>query len=221
MIAPDLAKELAFWVPRLALGDWQLSMRYEADPRDPQTGKPVDGLCMRWPHIPKAEILIRAPRTEAEVPNTYDSIVHELMHVRLGKLDGSVLAEENAVWPLAAQLTELRMSYPAKFRSLCKAIASVQSRPAAQSRAKAGVRYKMDEEKAAALAALALKIGEILAAGGVPEELKGLLEQLVALAAGGSAPVEAPVENVTPEEPAIGMKPEDEKPMPPATKIRI
>lgn len=213
MILPDLEKELAFWRERLNLGSWQITMRYEADPRDPDTGAPIDGLCKRIPAIPKADILIRAPRTEAEIPNTYDSIIHELLHVRLALMDGSVIAEENAVWPLAGVLTELRMNAPAKAMSLCKALSRKDTLLVAQRRARAGERYKMDPQQ---LAELAMQAGQLITQEGLGEDVKTLLQQLIALAAGGSAapaPETEPKEPTTqPGEPQMGMQKPAETP---------
>lgn len=206
--APDLHKELAYWVDKLKLGNWKITLRYEDDPRDPRTGDPVYGYCRRQTDIPSAEIVIRTPTSEKDIAETHDTIVHELLHCRIANPEGSRMAEENAVWTLAPLLTELRLHAPAKAAVLCKALARQGTLLGAGPRAGEGYR-KMDPQQ---LAALALQAGQLLAQEGLPPELKSILEQLIALAAGGSAaaPAEseppAPKEGAKPDEPPMGMQ---------------
>lgn len=194
MIIPDLQKELAYWVDKLRLGNWKISIRYEADPRDPNTGDPVYGYCRRQTDVPRADIVVRTPTSAADIAETHDTIVHELLHCRLAG-EGR-MGEENAVWALAPLLTELRLNTPAKAAILCKAIARAaegrnKTLPGAQVRSRAGEGYYMDPQQ---LAALALQAGQLLAQEGLPPEMKSILEQLIALAAGGAAPPPAEVE---------------------------
>lgn len=210
MIIPDLQKELDYWVEKLRLGGWKIKIRYEPDPRHPATGAPVYGYTSRQTDIPSAEIVIRTPTTAADIAETHDTIVHELLHCRLANPEGSIMAEENAVWTLAPLLTELRLNAPAKATILCKALAR-RGTPITLKE-----RYaKMDPEK---LAALAMQAGQLIAEEGLPENVKALLQELIALAAGGPAPMPEeegvpvpPIEGKTPEEPQMGLSKEEDK----------
>lgn len=210
---PDLDAELAYWVPRLNIPHWSIVMRYDDDPRDPETGAQVWGYCLRQTDFPSAILVIRTPLTRADVIEALDTIPHELCHCLLAPLEGSRMAEENAVHALAPLLAELRATAPPRAQMLVKALARRWSLTA---RSRAEGYAKMDEEKAAAIAAIMLKLGELLAGEGVPPELKALVEQLGALATGGAAPAE-----IDPTAAPAELPPGSGEAGPPMAKARI
>jgi hypothetical protein len=207
-VIPDLQKELAFWVDKLRLGNWKIAIRYETDPRAPDTGAPVYGYCVRQLDIPSADIVIRTPASAADIAETHDTIVHELLHCRIANPEGSRVLEENAVWTLAPLLTELRLNAPAKAMILCQALAR-RGTLTARSRAQKEGYAKMDP---AQLAELSLQAGQLISQEGLSEEVKSLLQQLIALAAGGAPemPPEGepvpPKEGEKPGEPLMGLQ---------------
>lgn len=227
MKVPDLAAELAYWVPRMRLDapprPWAITMRYEPDPRDPADGAPVWGLNRRNLDARTADIVIRTPTSDAECLEAIDTIAHELLHCLHAAAEAPIEVEEGIVWTLAPLLTQLRTSDPARAATLLKAITKTTMRAPASARKG----MTMDPAK---LAELMLKLGEMMAKENLSDEMKGVLQELIAMAAGGSVEVpaaegaETTTDGGMPGQPALGTDTPTEKPMykpKPATVAKV
>lgn len=154
---------------------------------------------------------------------SYDeTLAHELTHGILSPLThllkpsaATVMIEEMIVEPLGCELAKIMTSMPGMTAAMLRAIRNPRTNaPALRKRISAlatrrrNVERKRTMPDANKLAELAMKAGEMGGREDVPEDVRGLLQELVAaLAGGGGAPESEP--------PMREDKPEDGKSEPP------
>jgi hypothetical protein len=211
----DKAKELtAKWLSLLGLTDW--SVRVEVC----DLGGNLGECCASWDYL---EALIRYRDPAIHGPYDLEAVVaHEVCHLPFSMFETQAgtwerRAEENLVERFSRTMLSIVRGKPglstARLREELRAVvgASVRARRALNSR-----RNRMDPK----LLELIMKAGEFTGRDDVPEDVKGVLAQLVAAAAGASAPPsgegdEPPAAPDAPEEEPTAPPAAEEEPMPP------
>lgn len=205
---PDLAKELAYWAPRLNLQKWTITMVYKDEVRHPETGQSAWGMCTPNARAKTATIEIRRPRTAADIAEVHETIVHELLHCVHAAAEIGVEEEERIVWTLAPLLADLRTSEPVRARVLMRAIAARPKTVLLVHRARAEGKA-MDPKLLAALAAKLLEMADL------PEEAKSIVQEILKAATPAEAPpgdTEPPLAQDKPPADTSGKPPGDDKP---------
>lgn len=208
----DEAKQLTVkWLSLLGLTDW--SVRVEVA----DLGGNLGECCASWDYL---EALIRY--RDPAIHGAYDLeavVAHEVCHLPFSMFETQAgtwerRAEENMVERFSRSMLAIvrgnRGMSTAKLREKLRAVvgASVRARRALNSR-----RNRMDPK----LLELIMKAGEFSGREDVPEDVKEVLGQLVAAAAG--QPAEAPSEGAPESEPPAADAPPGEEPnAPPAAE---
>lgn len=226
---PDLDKEMSFWVKLLGLDKpdpisgkpWKVSWGW-VDSIDLGDGRQAYGLNTVNGETQESKIDIRKLYTEKDRVEFVDTCAHEAAHCIGARMETLLVegkqneAHEYLAERVAPALVALRDS--PKAYALAKAIQQWPKRAMALAKAATlparakGSTMSIDPQK---LAELAMRAGELKAMEGLPPEAAKLLEEIIAVSAGGDA---GPPSAEAPPMAAAPPAPDDKNAPPPAAK---
>lgn len=241
MITPDLAKRIAWYQDRLrpedpafgnGIADWTITAEYDNDPQSENGTGPIWG-CMCSPSLlasegvraklqaediaaKRAHIIVRTPKSAADLAEIERTILHELGHVLVAPMESENReAEENAMHSLdyfVGRLSQeqgivLARSFQNPMARAYRAENTAMPDPIEEDKKPDKEAPKMAEGGPRDVATIQGEIAKAALAGQPVDELAK--ELALALVAAGSAAGSAAAPVAPSEPPTMGMKPEE------------